>query len=250
MHYHSQDIEKIYVRIKRLAGKALQKGNIARALQEYDRAAIVASNLNRFFKDDEIEDRLQALSSRLITKSAAAPKRDNCFVFYDHIGSSYVLALQYLRALMSWEAEILYILEPSRHSSSQPDFIKELKAYGKARVMILPERTEDKLEHLNQVYHSIQESGAAKALIHAPAEGAFCCVLWNALEELQRYRIVPGDHHFYLGTRLSDYVIEFRNFGLALSYSHRAYKKEQLLCQPYYPIVNREIPFEGFPPQV
>ncbi len=250
MRYHPRDIEKIYARIKRLAEKALQKGDFARALREYDRAAVVASNLNRFFKDDEIEDQLQALSARLVSKSTAAPKRDNCFVFYDHIGSNYVLALQYLRALMSWEAEILYILEPSRHSSSPPDFIKELKAYGKANIMILPERTEDKLEHLNQVYCSIQEFGAAKALIHAPAEGAFCCVLWNALDELQRYRIVPGDHHFYLGTRLSDYVIEFRDFGLALSHSRRAYKKEQLLCQPYYPIVNRAIPFEGFPPQV
>ncbi|HNZ81990.1 MAG TPA: hypothetical protein PKL43_09020, partial [Bacteroidales bacterium] len=121
MRYHPRDIEKIYARIKRLAEKALQKGDFARALREYDRAAVVASNLNRFFKDDEIEDQLQALSARLVSKSTAAPKRDNCFVFYDHIGSNYVLALQYLRALMSWEAEILYILEPSRHSSSPPD---------------------------------------------------------------------------------------------------------------------------------
>lgn len=250
MHYRSQDIEKIYDRIKRLAGKALQKEDLAGALREYDRAAVVASNLNRFFKDDEIEDKLQVLAERLITKSAGSPKQDNRYIFYDHIGSNYVLALQYLRALMSWEAEIFYILEPSRHSTAQPDFIKDLQAYGKARVLILPERTEDKLKDLNQVYRSIQEFGAAKALIHAPAEGAFCCVLWNALDDMQRFRIVPGDHHFYLGTRLSDYVIEFRDFGLALSHHYRAYKKEQLLCQPYYPVVNRQIPFEGFPPQV
>lgn len=251
MHYRAKDIERIYLRIKSLADKALQKEDFAEALRQFDHAAVVASNLNRFFKDDEMEDRLLALSSRLVVKTKAAPKQKNRYIFYDHIGSDYVLALPYLRALMSWDAEIFYILEPSRHSSSRTtEIIKELQAYHQAQILILPEGMEDRLSKLNKTYESIQDFGAEKALIHAPAEGAFACVLWNALDDMQRYRIVPGDHHFYLGTRLSDYVIEFRDFGLAMSYHHRAYKKEQLLCQPYYPVVNPELPFEGFPPQV
>ena len=239
-------IKKIYSTEKSIAYKNIKKESWASALTHIDNAAIVAYNLNLVFKDDEIEEWLAKSSSQLIVKKKDEYKQNaNRYLFYDQIGNSSVLAVQYIRALKNWGVEFMYVLDPSRHTNRT--ILSEIENYSKATILILPKSIDERVNNIQYYYDTIREYGAEKAFIHSPAEGAFGVVLLNALPEITRYRIVPGDHHFYIGTTVSDYCIEFREFGYNIALQKRGFSPRQILIQPYYPIINRNASFAGFP---
>lgn len=239
-------IEKIYCKEKFIAHKHIKKHSLATALKHIDNAAIVAYNLNWIFKDDDIEEWLSQCSSQLIQKNTDDyKKKANRYLFYDQIGNSTVLAVQYIRALKSWGAEFMYVLDPSRHTNRT--ILSEVENYDKAKILVFPDSIKERVDNIQYYYNTIREYGAEKAFIHSPAEGAFGVVLLNALNEITRYRIVPGDHHYYIGTSVSDYCIEFREFGCNIAIQKRGFRMEQILMQPYYPIINKNVKFTGFP---
>lgn len=241
------DIIKYYKKIKDFAFKKYSKGDYEGAIHQVDMAAIVMYNLNNIYRDFDFETLLSDISKKIlsqrITNYNSIKER---FVFYDQIGNSSVLGLQYVRALISWNVEFLYILEQGRHTRPQ-QILAEVRSYNKATVLILDQQSY--VERIETAYKTIVDYRPEKAFLHAPAEGACGVVLWNALSQIERYRIVPGDHHFYLGTSVTDYAIEFRNFGVAIALEKRGFKIEQILKQSYYPIVI-ETEFQGFPLEV
>ena len=248
MRFTKENIAKIYAGIKKLAFKAAKKRHYTEALWHFDNAAIVAYQFNWIFSDDEIENCIKDISLNVIQKKKQKYEPvKNRYIFYDQIGNGRVLALQYLRALMAWDVEILYVLETGRHSL--PDtIIPEIENYKKAEVYILPNNIEDQMEKVQEIYDKIFDYQAEKVFFHSPAEGAFGVMLWNSLpKEIVRYRIVPGDHHYYLGVNVTDYSVGFRPFGLAIDRQRRGYHPEQLLSQPYYPLIFNKNNFQGFP---
>ena len=248
MKFTKEKLTKIYAGIKKLAFKASDKKNYAEALWHINNAAIVVFNFNWIFKDDEIENCLKEISLNVIQKEKQEYKPiKNKYIFYDQVGNNRVLGLQYLRAITSWDIELLYILEPCRHSI--PDsIINEIQSYKKTSIYILPEKIEEQIEKAQELYNIIFNFQAEKVFFHSPAEGAFGVMLWNSLpNEIVRYRIVPGDHHYYLGTNITDYSIGFRSYGLAVDIQKRGYRQEQLLSLPFYPIIFNKDNFDGFP---
>lgn len=245
MGYKKKDIVNGFNTIKKLGIRAARNKNHSKALYYFDQAAILAYNLNWIFKDQEIENCLNNIAKQLLPNVCERynPNK-NRFVFYDQIGSTTVLALQYLRALISWNIEFLYILDPSRYSSNE--IIDEISKYSKAEVYVLPELLEDKVLNVRLIYDKIILYSPEITFLHSPADGSFGVMLWSLLPQIKRYRIVPGDHHFYLGISVTDYAIEFREFGLSLSFYKRDLHSEQLILQPYYPIENNA-KFEGLP---
>ena len=76
-------------------------------------------------------------------------------------------------------------------------------------------------------------------------EGITAC---HALEGLcNRYLSNITDHAFWLGTTAFDYFLEFRSFGCNISQKYRGIISERDILIPYFPIINKEIPFGGFP---
>jgi hypothetical protein len=245
MAYTRGDIERYLARIKRMARRAFEKGDPARALALVDTAAVVASNLNRVFADPESEDLMAAISESLAGEEwgVGYPVHKERWLFYDQIAGDTVLSLQYLRALMSWGVEILYVFDspvPPRGS-----VIEELRGYPRATVLVLAPRLARRVEAFVDTLRTIKRFGPSRALIHGPAEGAFGVAMLHALKDTVKYRIVPGDHHFYLGTSVTDHAIEFRPFGVTVALEKRGFRREQIIMQPYYPIV-RDARFEGF----
>lgn len=250
MKYTRENIIKYYTIIKKLGLNAAQKARYVDCIENFDNAAKLAEKLNWIFKDDEIENCLLNLSNQLIIKNKSnyLPIQ-NRFIFYDHIGKKEVLSVQYYRALMSWNVHILYIIEPSQYT--QPEYvdflIKEFSNYPKVELLILPYDKRTLVKSIQNTYNIIRNYGAEKAFFHFPAEASHSIILWGSLTEIRRYRIVPGDHHYYLGVNITDYAIEFRNFGLSVSLQKRGFNRSKLLYQPYYPIIFNENNFEGFP---
>ncbi|MCC8142836.1 MAG: hypothetical protein LIO97_02185, partial [Tannerellaceae bacterium] len=240
------NIVSYYEKIKKLAFSAYKTDDYSDVINKIDLASIIAYNLNWIYQDEEIEKLLQNLSKRIFSEvtNNYIPVRERV-IFYDQIGNATVLTLQYLRALMAANVEFMYILDPSRHTKPEK-ILSELEGYPKVKVEILDKDIKIRLNSLKEVYNKIVNFGAEKAFIHAPAEGAFGVILWNALPFIKRYRIVPGDHHFYIGTSVTDHCIEFRTYGATLAVEKRGFSSSQISFQQYYPIVS-ETEFKGFP---
>ncbi len=244
--YTQNDIERYYARIKRMAVRDFEKGEYVRSLRHIDNAASLAYNLNHIYADPELEALMGRISEKLVDgEKIRYPVVAGRWLFYDQIGNDTVLALQYIRALMEWGGEILYVLDPMGPDIKKGTVISELESYGKATILILDTNMERRVDAFHRTLAEIMKFGPEKALIHAPAGGAFGVAMLHALKDTVKYRIVPGDHHFYLGTSVTDYAIEFRPFGATVAMEKRGMKRERILIQPYYPVV-MESPFEGF----
>lgn len=242
--FNKEEIIRYYQKIKRFAFREFQKGNYNTSIDHIDSAAILMYNLNLIYTDAELEELMRNISKKVLPGHITdyQPVKGR-FVFYDQIGNSTVLGLQYVRALISWGVEFLYILEPSIHTKPQ-QILSEVGAYPGATTVILDQP--GSMARITAAYEAIAAFRPEKAFLHAPAEGAAGVVLWNALNQIKRYRIVPGDHHYYLGTSVTDYAIEFRPYGVAVALQKRGFESGRVLEQPYYPIVSKT-EFQGFP---
>ncbi len=244
-NYTARDIERYCARIGHTARRAFERGDTVRALARLDTLAQVAWNVNHVYTDPDAEQLMEEISASLSAGSGSPHYTvgEGRWLFYDQIGNDTVLALQYLRALMSWGVEILYVLDspvPPRGG-----VIDELSGYPGATVMVLDTNLARRVERFGETLGEIRRWGPARAMIHAPAGGAFGVALLHALSDTVKYRIVPGDHHFYLGTRVTDRALEFRPFGATVALERRGMTRRRILVQPYYPIT-KQAPFEGF----
>ncbi|MEG1611119.1 MAG: hypothetical protein RRZ83_05750 [Alistipes sp.] len=241
------NVADYYAKIKRQALNQYGRGDFNACIHTMDTAALFAQITNRIYVDYELEQLMGDISKKLLSQHIDDYHSvENRFVFYDQIGSSTVLGLQYVRALISWNVEFLYVLDKGIHTKPE-QILEEVQTYSKASVIILDD--EDSLVRIQQAYRAIVNYRPQKAFLHAPAEGAVGVILWNALAQITRYRIVPGDHHFYIGVSVTDYAIEFRNVGIKIALEKRGFRPEQILKQSYYPIVVKTA-FQGFPEEV
>jgi len=242
------DVIKSYNAIKKIVELNFKKRNIDKVIDYVDVLASLAAMFNWIFKDNEIEKLLEKIANESVKKNYTnfVPNHKK-IVFYDQIGTSNCLALQYIRGLISADYEIFYIFESSSRRCSS-NLINELKQYPNSKMLIIDSSKKDKIKQIIDVYNEILQFQPSKAILHSPAEGAFGVILWNALSHIVRFRIVPGDHHFYLGLSCSDYFFEFRRWGYTTAILKRDIDKNKIIIQPYYPIIDNN-KFYGLPEQ-
>ncbi len=246
------DIEKYYSQIKGNIERSLKRGNVARAIRLMDAYADVAQLINNIFRDDDIERWMEGIAeNQLGIATCTADKNSKRIVFYDQIGSTICLGLQYLRGLVANGYEVLYIFESPKYKV-YPNLLKELENNHIRHFVYNSDiKSDNKLLALaRKIRQDIVEFNPARLIIHSPAGGALGSSVFYSLRGITRYRIVPGDHHFYLGCGCTDYFFEFRNFGIKVAVEQRHIDKERLFKLPYYPIIDKFVPFKGFPPEV
>lgn len=243
------DIEKCYSQIKWDIERNLRYGNVARTIRLMDTYAGVAQLINDRFRDDDIEHWMVELAeTQLSIVTCTADKDSKRIVFYDQIGSTVCLGLQYIRGLIANGYEVLYIFESPIYKVNS-NLLAELEN-NHIRYLVYNSdiKNNNKLLALaRKIQQEIVDFNPARLIVHAPAFGALGCVVLYSLRGVVRYRIVPGDHHFYLGCGCTDYFFEFRNFGIKVAVEQRHIDKKQLFKLPYYPIVDRFVEFQGFP---
>lgn len=236
-----ETLSKEYNIFKSEAFRSSEAGDFQNSLLYIDLCARIAYAFNFIYIDDELEDLLAHISSQLLAPPEFKPEKR--FVFYDFFGfDNQGLTQQYLRAMMSWGVEFLYILEIGDSLSASKDILTELSLYSKAETVILKGNPLDKI---TQAYNAIAQYKPEKAFLHfAPWDVIGVCV-WSQFKNVQRFFINLTDHAFWLGKSCSDYIIEFRTFGHNLSVKARGVSANVLLLQPYYPIQS-ESRFLGF----
>jgi len=242
-----KDITKYYAKIKKLAIQSYSKGNYEKTLNRIEFAAKFVYNFNFIYADQELEDLLTNISSKIIRQETKIEFIDNNrFVFYDaFVLGNRVLTRQYVRALISNNCEFLFVFEDYKPSEGK-NILEELNAYNKCEVFLV-DQTLSKTEQIKSIYHKICEYRPQKALLQLLPWSVVATCVFNALPTVKRYQINLTDHAFWLGVNCIDYNIEFRQYGATVSVEKRNIPKERLILLRYYPIMDDVEPFKGFP---
>ena len=248
IHLSPRDIKLGYKAVKHLACESYRKGRIEDALTYVRHCTVIAQQFNWIYADDELEDLLSAIGESVLQKNensfGVVPGR---IVFYDDFCTSFVLALQYMRALVADGKEILYITSRDIKGKSQfANIIDEVSQYRNVTVYIVPQG--EIAYRIRDIYQSIMAFKPEKVLLHMTAFSLAIPALYHLPSVVDRYIINLADQTFWLGKKAIDYSLEFRPFGASVSIQKRGLKKEQLLMVPFYPICD-DNPFEGFPGQ-
>ena len=229
------EVKTGYAAIKRKAFAEYKLGNYEASLSYVDKAVTIASQIMWRYADDELDDLLFNISSKVIKKRQTDYYADNKkVVFYDYFGSTFILAIQYIKALVNSNHEILYIYEEQEWDLNV-SVIDVMKQFPQVQVKIISKKI-NRVDKLPEIYNSILSFRASKLFIHINTLSHFIPVLFILPSDITKYYINLGDHAFWLGSKGIDYSFEFRSFGATVSYEKRGLKKEQLLLLPYYPM--------------
>lgn len=234
-----------YSIIKSSAYKYFEKGNINNSLQCIKVCAWMAYHLNLFYCDEELEGLIRSISGKTLGSLTPVPVK-NRFVLCDFLGyDNRGLTQQYLRALISWKVEFLYILEDD--NNPHDDIIQEIQNYKYGKFFI--SRASSGIEKIKEIKDRILEFTPQKILLHIDPWNTISLAACSAFPNIVKYNINLTDHAFWLGKNLIDYNIEFRNYGFNISKDYRNIHPEKLLIQPYYPITDSKT-FLGFPEEI
>lgn len=241
------DIKQGYAGLKKLAKLSIEEEDIEKALAYIKHASILAQQFNWIYTDEETENMLLHISKSIIPNTKVKYETvNNRVVLYDEFCVSFVLAIQYLDALIAAGKEIVYIAfeQPQRRYDLIFDYVQTLP---NTKVVILP-LPKSKVDANQKLYQTILDNHPEKLLLHI--EGTSSCIpALDALPvEIQTYIINLADQTFWLGTKAIDYILEFRQFGVSVSQQRRGIRPEQQLLVPFYPIIDNN-PFQGFPPE-
>ena len=237
--------EQLINTFKQKTKKSIERGKYNDAISYLKAAAWTKYEFYIGYTDDELENYLQQISCIIPSKNYVS-KESNGIVLIDVFSKdTQGLSAQYVNAIISTGYKFLYIYESN--IDSQSCIYKALKSYPKAEMIRVP----DKMGELNKaiwIYNKIIDFGAPNVITHLSPDSASECIALYALpKEIYKFQINLTDHAFWLGTKCSNYTIEFQQIGCSLSQKERGFRSEQILLLPFYPIIN-SIPFEGFPP--
>lgn len=239
------DIKAAYKGVKHQAKQAANKGNFEQSLQLVRHCATIAQQFNWIYADEELEDLLRDISTKIITPSSEPyVPVENRVVLYDDFCVSFILALQYLDALVSAGKEVLYITFDQQSGKFSTILSVIEQKYPRVKILKLPKKSI--IQSNVDLYNAILDFKPKQILLHIFANTVFISALHALPKLISKYIINLADQTFWLGSKVVDYVLEFRQFGVSVSQQRRGIKSEQQLLVPFYPIIDNN-PFQGFP---
>ena len=212
-------IKQGYKGVKRMAQKAFARGDVNQALVHIGQCTVLAQQFNWIYADDELEDLLADIGNKLVKKPSNGyqPVKDRV-VFYDAFCKSFVLALQYVEALVSAGKEIMYITTANdlvKNKTGFADILGKLEVYPSVKIVIVPPGKDT--ERICFFYDSVVSYCPEQILLHMVADAVVLPALYVLPSAIKRYIINLADQTFWLGKKAIDYCIEFRQFGVSVS---------------------------------
>ena len=229
--------------LKKIAKKEIKKGHWSHVLSIINLLAVILYESNPYYKDDDLEWMLSEIS-KLYIDDQDYVANDNLVVFYDGFGlNNRGLAQIYLQALCKYKKVIYVTYE--RAKDQIPD-IRRILSNNEYPPLFLNGRTN--LENIQSLCDIIRDVQPKHFFFYStPYDVVGTTALYAYKGKSIRYQIDLTDHAFWLGAQAIDISIEFRNYGAYISNVYRDIPKEKIVCIPYYPIINNDTKFNGFP---
>lgn len=248
MTIEEREIIRGHAYLCRLAEKAFHHGDIDTANRYIYTYSTIANAGNWIYHNARIVDLLERIARSYYPQTIESyPAESTRIIFFDQYGISYVLALQYLRALAAKGYEILYILSDYDTLDSPNSILTEMQSNPAVQVHII----DNKLSLQDRMYEIVDTTIAyrpAKIFMHVRDCSAFNYALTVIPKCCDVYYINQHDHAFWIKNSRIDYTIPYRAWGATIDIEKRDFKPEQVLLVPYYPIINMAL-FQGFPEQ-
>lgn len=243
-----QEFVKYQCLIKEEIHKAFIRNKLKKTLALIDCYADCSQRINNILRDDEIESVIKEISHRYIDSSKDIDNGgdSDTVVFLDFIGTTACLGLQYIRGLVSNGYRVIYV-----YVSKNPinlELYNEVKQHCCKYYLYNESNVFDDGQYLGQsIHNTIVGANPSKILVHPHAGGALGMSVLHSIHGAKKYRIVPGDHHFYIGYDCFNFFIEFRPFGWSTAIYERRIPANKIYNLSYYPIIDEFVQFNGLP---
>lgn len=205
---------------------------------------------NQYYTDNDLENYLLIIQEQLKPdlKHCIEEKdqaRKNTVLFYDGFGlNQRGLAYIYLHALSRFGYRLVYVVNKNLISNI-PDIVALIDSCG-GRIEGID--CSACCTHYKKLYELFYRYNPFSAFLYTTPYDVAGVMAFNQMKGVvNRYQINLTDHAFWLGVNAFDYCLEFRNYGACLSHQYRGIALEKLLYQPFYPVINTNISFQGFP---
>lgn len=234
--------------LRKKTDELIRKGKYEDSLLLMSCLADILYRYNQDYTDRRLEMQLGRVRSELKREGCNWIEKRACresILFYDGFGLDLRgLALIYLKALATSGYEVIYVVREKRKKKI-PTILALLEA-NNARVVYVPNTSLiGEFRYLSDIFRS--EAPKAGFVYTTPDDVAGIMAFSECKNAFVRYQINLTDHAFWLGVHAFDYCIEFRDYGASISHYYRKIPKERILKQPFYPFIDREKEFEGFP---
>lgn len=243
-------IEKKIEKLKRKVEKFIKCRQYEKALMLISSIATILFEYGQKHVDEELEDYLLEIGNKIgkLNDELIANRNDKNIVFYDALGFDFGgFAYIYLDALCKLDFHVTYIINSNRVEAIP--HITELLNNSKADIIPVPWNI-NIISRSEYLITTIESKHPVCTFLHTIPSDVSGILAFNRLKGVTiRYQINLMDHAFWLGKNAFDYCLDFRNYGASISLNHRNIRKEKIMIQPYYPIINmmNEDNFKGYP---
>lgn len=245
LEQNKQYLNSVIIRLKNGINKTIRGGRYDTALSLISACAAVQYKGNQCYSDESLERALCAIAGKILPSVQTETVWDKSkILFYDGFGmNSRGLIRIYLKALCKL-GRVTYVTDVS-HKENLPDVLDILYTAGAEVVWLTKSKPTAAIEELYDIF---LQKKPGTAFLYTRPEDVVSTAVFSRMEGIvSRFQINLTDHAFWLGTCALDYCIEFRDYGAVASVQGRGIPAEKLVKLPFYPLVDRDRVFEGFP---
>lgn len=243
-----ETVDSIVDNLKKNITREFRNGRYNSMLELMSVCASILYETNVSYCDPFLEENLQEVAQRIKDTYSLTchldHADDNAVIFYDGFGmDNRGLAKIYLRALGT-SKKVFYITHANRKPYI-PEILQMVESSG-GNAFFLERGT--KIAKILQLHEYICSTQAKQFLLYTYPDDTVATTLLYAFDNsLNRYRINLTDHAFWLGTECTDRCIEFRDYGASISAEYRNIPQKKITMLPFYPSIDYEQSFLGFP---
>lgn len=221
-----------YARMKLAARRFYGKGKWELALRTVFIASGFMYTMNQIQSDGELEELVCGIAEKNLTPVAWLPPEDNIVAYYDGLGQiGRGLTYIYMKALVHLGHQVKYITHAGNHPHVHA---AASEIVGERNISYIT--ASDYLGQIRQLEGFLADSRAHAAFLYmGPDDVAAVGGFSRCPQSMKRYLINLTDHAFWLGIRISDRVINFREFGWRVCMEKRGIDAAKLSYLPYYP---------------
>lgn len=239
------EFDTVAQKLKCVMARTYKSGQYHKMVEAAAAFSHLAYLYNQFFVDEYIEEMVENVAKIKFPSTVVSTADSNVVLFYDAFGfDTRGLALIYLKGLARLDKKVVYVTT-SEARGKQSLLMNEVEGYDFVTHYIPSDISY--FDRASQILDLVQKHNPASAFMYIHPYDVDAVMAFERMENVKRFQINLTDHAYWLGVRAFDYCIEFRNYGYKISKEYRGIPVDKLVILPFYPYVNYDIPFEGFP---
>lgn len=235
---------EVVAKLKTAVNEEIKKCNFKQSLNLIEGTSNILYSVNQYYCDDVLEENISSIIKAIYGEGNTYESSEDVILFYDGFGlNSRGLVQIYLKALCNI-GKVIYVTH-SKNKGSIPDVLEILRASNSEACFINNKNNIKQIDELKSVFENYKPE---YAFLYTKPDDVVGVGGFHIFRDcVKRYLINLTDHAFWLGKQACDYFIEFRDYGASVSKKYRRISEEKIIKLPFYPQIDRNIKFEGFP---